>query len=70
MSYSVHPESVDAEVEPELERLLQLLHHEGVPHVEVGLALVELVEVDGFALGLVLPGGTAKHGFLEKVTFL
>ena len=57
----VDPEPVDAAVEPEPQRLLEVRGDLGVAPVEVGLGDVEEVEVP-LAVGHPLPGRAAEHG--------
>lgn len=45
MSHGIHPEAVDAKVQPEAEDILEFFHHFWVSDVEVGLLLEELVQV-------------------------
>ena len=56
MSSGVDPESVDSEVQPECQGLLELGHDFGVVEVEVGLVRFELVQVILAALLVVGPG--------------
>ena len=59
----VQPETADAFVTPETHHLEDFGTHLGVVPVQVGLSVVEQVQVVLTGLGLVLPGRTAKLGF-------
>ena len=63
----VHPEAVDAAVEPEPQHALEHLAHLGVAPVQVGLGAVEDVEVP--LCRSVGPSSTRSHAMPPKIEF-
>ena len=71
MSYSVHSESINTQIEPESENIFHLFQNERISVIEIWLANNELVKVELTPLLSVLPGRVSEHTHLGKnVAFL
>jgi hypothetical protein len=60
----IDPESVNAEVQPELEDLLEQVNDLLVAQVQIGLFGVELVKEELAAFFVPSPGGTSENASL------